>query len=109
MGYILQNTYPGLSVKLFWNNFQFLGAVATPVAYYWFGYAYSGRLASISKGVRLAILAATAGLLALIWSDGFHHLFRVGTYVQPGEPVATVNFARMVRPFSSTHCSVIAC
>ena len=82
VGYILQLVSPTLGGKLLWNNLQFLGAVGAPVAYLAFSFAYAGR--KIKRSTWHVILALSAALLFLIWTDGLHHLFRIDPQLAPG-------------------------
>jgi diguanylate cyclase (GGDEF)-like protein/PAS domain S-box-containing protein len=81
-GYLLQMVSPDLAGKLLWNNLQFLGAIGAPLAYLAFSYAYAGR--TIKKSTWRIILALSAAVLLLIWTDGLHHLFRVDPHLAPG-------------------------
>jgi diguanylate cyclase (GGDEF)-like protein/PAS domain S-box-containing protein len=91
LGYLLQLVSPDLAGKLLWNNFQFLGAVGAPLAYLAFSYAYTGR--SLKRSTWRIILALSAAVLLLIWTDGLHHLFRVDPLLVPGFPYPELVYA----------------
>lgn len=74
-GYILQSIAPTLEAKLFWNDLQFLGAVATPVAFFVFSLTYTRHYPRIPWSWRITF-GVSAALVAFIWTDRFHHLFR---------------------------------
>lgn len=93
LGYILQSLTPSLDGKLFWNNVQFFGAVATPLAYYYFSFAYTGRPISHPRLSRALILGAAAAVLLLIWTNNLHGLFRIDPHLVPGSPFPTLVFA----------------
>lgn len=84
-GYIIQSINPTLAGQLLWNNIQFIGAVGTPVAFFWFCLTYAGvNLASTRQVQRPVNLLSTLVLL-FIWTDGLHHLFRINpALVQEG-------------------------
>lgn len=87
LGFIFQLLAGTLSAKLFWNNVQFLGAVAAPLAYIGFAFEYSPP--SRSSTIRFSwkyLLPVAAALLLFIWTDGWHHLFRGVTVMVPGNP-----------------------
>ena len=88
LGYILQDLSPSLSGKIFWNNFQFLGATGAPLAYFGFSFAFAGR--SIRKSTWRIIQALAAAVLILIWTDTLHHLFRTGSHLVSGFPFSTL-------------------
>ncbi len=91
LGYILQTLNPSLNGKLFWNDVQFLGAVAAPLAFFIFCLSYSQS--SWMRARHSAPIAAvlSVSLLALIWTDSFHHLFRQGVHLVPA-----AQFTRLV-------------
>jgi diguanylate cyclase (GGDEF)-like protein/PAS domain S-box-containing protein len=76
LGYMMQLSSRSLESALFWNNVQFFGAVLSPLAYYRFGFAYSRRTFKRQNMANQIVLAAACALLLLIYTDGFHHLFR---------------------------------
>ena len=89
-GYVLQLVSPTLAGKLLWNNFQFLGAVGAPLAYLAFSLKYTGQ--TIKQSTWRIILALTAAILLLIWTDGLHHLFRADAHLAPGFPFSDLVF-----------------
>jgi diguanylate cyclase (GGDEF)-like protein len=92
LGYMMQINSGSLEAVLFWNNIQFFGAVFSPLAYYRFSFAYSGRTFTRRNLVNSIILAAACGLLLLIWTDGFHHLFRLNPHLVAGYPFTRLVF-----------------
>ncbi len=92
LGYVGQSLASTLAGKLFWNNAQFFGAVIVPVAYLAFGAAYTGRLLRHRKPVIWLLRIGVAALLALIWTDGLHHLFRISPHVVSTLPVSQLVF-----------------
>ncbi|HEX2981720.1 MAG TPA: diguanylate cyclase [Anaerolineaceae bacterium] len=84
LGYIFQMLSPSLNGKLFWNQIQFLGAVAAPVAYLTFALSFTGNNNARMKVVLWLARGLNVALLLLIWTDGLHHLFRVNPYLAPG-------------------------
>ena len=92
LGYVLQTISPGLHEKLFWNDVQFLGAVAAPVAYFIFCISYTRQTSSKNFRLWRIAIALGCGLLLLIWTNRFHMLFRTNIVVQPGDPFTTLVF-----------------
>lgn len=92
LGYIGQLISPDLAGKLLWNNLQFLGAVGTPLAALGFALEYDRPAAGFWSRLSWRTFAPIAGLLlAFIWTDGIHHLFRVQPVL-----VADTPFSRLV-------------
>lgn len=86
-GYALQLAAPDLSGKLFWNNVQFLGAVAAPLAYLGFSVEYyRPPVAGGANFTWKSLIPLAALMLLFIWSDGLHGLFRGQPVLVPGEP-----------------------
>ncbi len=81
IGYIFQQIAVGLNAKLFWNNFQFIGAVFAPVAYLSLAIQYNQRSVPTSRTFWKIILPLASGLLLFIWTDGWHHLFRINPQI----------------------------
>jgi diguanylate cyclase (GGDEF)-like protein/PAS domain S-box-containing protein len=92
IGYIGQSLASTLASKLLWNNVQFFGAVLVPVAYVAFGAAYTGRRLRYRAQAIWLIRIGAAALLALIWTDGLHHLFRISPHLTPASPITQLVF-----------------
>jgi diguanylate cyclase (GGDEF)-like protein/PAS domain S-box-containing protein len=92
IGYMGQSLTSNLAGKLFWNNVQFFGAVLVPVAYLAFGAAYTGRRLRYRVPVIWLVCIGAAALLALIWTDGLHHLFRISPHLAPVSPILPLIF-----------------
>lgn len=92
LGYVFQRFSPTLTTQLFWNNVQFLGAVTSPLAFFFFSQCYTRRETRIPPGWRVLMLV-TLALLGLIWSDSLHHLFRVQPHLVPSEPLPALVFS----------------
>lgn len=76
-----------LSAKLFWDNFQYIGAVFTPLACLGFAIEYnSSRKTKLGFPWKsLSIISFL--ILGFIWTDGLHELFRIQPRILPGAPV----------------------
>ena len=91
--YVLQLLDPVVEARLFWNNVQFLGAVAAPLAYLGFAEEYNQVTDQESKGFTWRFLfPAAVLLLGFIWTDGLHGLFRGPVAVVPGQPFDRLAF-----------------
>lgn len=91
-GYILQMLSARLEDKLLWNNIQFVGAVIAPLAFVFFALDYTDSKLLRNKKWRLALWLSAAVLLSLIWTDSFHHLFRVQVRLGSGSPFLPLIF-----------------
>ncbi|GIV64460.1 MAG: hypothetical protein KatS3mg045_1799 [Bellilinea sp.] len=81
ISYILQILSNRLEIVLLWNNVQFLAASLLPVFYFGFALDYNYRQIPF-KRFNWKILFVFAGLMvAFIWSDGLHGLFRINPQV----------------------------
>ncbi len=81
ISYIFQILSHRLEMALLWNNVQFLGASLVPVFYLGFALDYNYRQIPF-KRFNWKFLFALAGLMvAFIWTDGFHGLFRINPQV----------------------------
>lgn len=84
LGYMLQLTRTSLDAMLLWNNVQFLAAVFVPLFYFGFAVEYSYRNFPLSKLKWRFIMPVSIVVLALIWTDGFHGLFRTNPRMVAG-------------------------
>lgn len=90
--YLLQLLSPSLEGKLFWNNAQFLGAVAVPLFYLAFGVEYNRRSGLLSHFDWRWLAPLSLAVLGLIWTDGAHHLFRVESALVQGSLFTHLRF-----------------
>ncbi|MGD8623459.1 MAG: histidine kinase N-terminal 7TM domain-containing protein [Anaerolineae bacterium] len=96
LGYVLELTSPALEAKIYWDNVQWLAAVAWCLAFLAFSLEYTGR--------KLVNPRRTWGLLAvvpilfffLVLTDALHGLVRPAAWLVAGEP-----FAALVYDFSA--------
>jgi diguanylate cyclase (GGDEF)-like protein len=93
VGYVLQTISPSLSDKIFWNNVQFLGAVASPVAFFIFCFTFTRQTIGIYPLIWRSLAFIASALLLLIWTDGYHSLFRGAVGIEPGAPFSTLVFS----------------
>lgn len=81
IAYILQIITYKIEFVLFWNNIQFLAASLLPVFYLGFALDYNYRQIPF-KRFNWKYLFVLAGLMiAFIWSDSLHGLFRINPQV----------------------------
>lgn len=75
VGFVLEILSTTLSAKLFWANVQFFGIAPLPVA--WLAMTLHYTDAHRRWGwIVSALWAIPAATLVVIWTDGYHHLFR---------------------------------
>jgi diguanylate cyclase (GGDEF)-like protein/PAS domain S-box-containing protein len=84
LGYVAQTLSTSLGTSIFWNNVQFLGAVTVPAVYFSFAAQYAGRKLRHSYIMHALVGTGAVALLAFIWTDGLHHLFRGTADLVPG-------------------------
>jgi diguanylate cyclase (GGDEF)-like protein/PAS domain S-box-containing protein len=92
IGYIFQLVSQTLDQKLFWNNVQFIGAVLAPMFYAWFVYQYSKKKIHLSNPIKVLFILIPIGILALIWTDQWHGLFRIAPHLVAGVPFSALKF-----------------
>ena len=92
LGYVMQLIIPGLEGKIFWNNVQFVGAIAAPLMYLGFALEYD-RPYRPPIQFSWKILAPLAVLVLLfVWTDELHGLFRGHSFILPSEPFSELLF-----------------
>jgi diguanylate cyclase (GGDEF)-like protein/PAS domain S-box-containing protein len=92
LGYMLQLVAPSLNGKIFWNNVQFVGAVAAPLAYLGFALEYDRTSFKTGWFTWKPLAPVALLLLGFIWTDGLHGLFRRQAHLQPGTPFSILLF-----------------
>jgi diguanylate cyclase (GGDEF)-like protein/PAS domain S-box-containing protein len=92
LAHLRQLISPSLSEKLVWDNIEFIGAVLAPLACLGFALEYNAsrtsRLGFPWKS--LAILSVL--VMAFIWSDGLHNLFRSSARIVPGYSASALTY-----------------
>jgi len=74
LGNVLEMGSTELSTKLFWTNAEYLGIVALPVMWLFFGLHYTGQERWLTRR-NLALVAIVPLItLLLVWSNGLHGL-----------------------------------
>ncbi len=92
LGYVFQLLAARLEMMLFWNNFQFLGAVFLPLFYLSFILQLNFRENPLPRLDWRYLLPVSIVMLAFIWTDGLHGLFRSDPHAVPGVPFASLVF-----------------
>jgi len=86
---------PSLEAKIFWDNVQFVGMFAGPMAVLAFAYQYTGRRLSHPKRTWGLLAIVPIISLLLVFTDDLHGLIRPAAWLVPGEP-----FSALVYDFS---------
>ena len=76
LGYALELLSVGLPAKFFWTNLQYLGVVCVPFAWLVLALEYTGLQKWLTRRNLILLTTEPAITLLLIWSNGFHGLFR---------------------------------
>ncbi len=81
LGYVLEVSSASLAAKLFWDNFQFVGAAGWALALGWFVLDYTDQ----RRGHRAIVSIALpfVALVVLAFTDGWHHLVRSNVRLAP--------------------------
>ncbi len=85
LGYVLELTSPTLEQKLFWDNFQYIGAFFAPIALLVFALQYTGRKFNIR---RLVLLTSIIPIISqiIIFADISPQLVHPNLAISPGLP-----------------------
>ncbi len=75
-GYALELGSPTLSAKIFWTNFNFLGIVIVPVAWFMFVLEYTYRDRWLTRRNIILLFLPSLVTLAMAWTNGTHGLIR---------------------------------
>lgn len=73
--YALELGSAALSVKLFWAKLKYFGIVTVPPAWLVLALHYTGRGHWVRPRILLFLLAGALGILVLVWTNEFHHLY----------------------------------
>jgi diguanylate cyclase (GGDEF)-like protein/PAS domain S-box-containing protein len=92
LGYVMQLITPSLEGKIFWNNTQFIGAIAAPLMFLGFALDYDQpyrppRRFSWKHVAPVAIL-----MVLFVWTDELHGLFRGNAYIVASQPFSELLF-----------------
>ena len=90
--YILQVVSQDLQMKLFWNNAQFLGAVYAPMCFLFFARQFEGGFKKFDLKFLILNGVVSSLILGLIWTDSFHHLFRLSSEILTLSPFPRLVF-----------------
>jgi PAS domain S-box-containing protein len=81
LAYMFSLASTSLEVKLFWANLTFLGIVLVPVSWFTFALSYTGHGAWLSRHRLLLLMAIPLAILAAIWTNDLHGLFRTEIFL----------------------------
>ena len=73
--YGLEMVSSGAAAKFFWANLKYLGIVTVPLFWMLFALLYTGRGRWVTRRALVLLAVIPAISLALIWTNGTHHLF----------------------------------
>ncbi len=90
--YILQILSRRIEFALFWNNVQFLAASLLPVFYFGFALDYNYRQIHFKRFNWNYLFVLSGLMIAFIWTDGFHGLFRINPQVVQRELFFSLEF-----------------
>ena len=74
LGYSLELVSPDLSIKLFWDNVTWLGAVSAPTLWLAFVLQYTGRAEWLTRRNMALLVVEPLVTLLLVWTNPFHSL-----------------------------------
>jgi signal transduction histidine kinase/PAS domain-containing protein len=90
LGYLLELNADSLQEKILWDDFQYLGFVLAPGAWFIFARDYTGR--PNSKYYWPAILTVTTVTMGFVLTNNHHHLISSGANLIQTEPFGTLNY-----------------
>ena len=80
----------GLQSKLLWADLQYLSIVSMPVAWLVMALDYTGRRAWLTRRNLIALSIVPLVSLALMWTNGHHHLMRATAWLDTSGSYAAV-------------------
>ena len=92
LGFIVELLNETLHGKIFWDNFQYIGMLASPVIFYKFVLSYSGKHPAHPRLFWLAIILMPVFFLVLIYTDPLHGLFRPDAELVSGAPFSALRY-----------------
>jgi PAS domain S-box-containing protein len=90
LGYIFELASPSLEAKIFWDDFQFIGSLFMPLLLMVFAYEYTGNERSLSRPLRISLLAFPILFLILLFTNPWHRLVRTSAWIVPNKPFDTL-------------------
>ena len=93
LGFILELLSPTLIGKIFWDDFQWIGTLLTPVVLLAFAYDYSRQTPSHARLLYTLLTIIALVFLLFIYTDPWHRLIRPLAQLTPGEPFAALIYA----------------
>lgn len=90
-GYVIEVTSNSLDAKVFWDNFQFIGAFYAPIALLIFAFGFTGIKINARKWVALLAILPTI-ILFFVFANLQPELIRVNTQVLPGTPFDELDY-----------------
>jgi hypothetical protein len=90
LGYVFELISPGLEAKIFWDDTQWLGALACPMALLAFALEYTGRKLSHPRRTWGLLAIVPIVFLLLVATDDLHRLSRPVAWLVPGEPFSAL-------------------
>ncbi len=79
VGYFFELSSRDLGAKIFWDDFQFIGSMFTPLLLLIFAYEYTGHEKSLSRNTRKLLAVIPAVFLLFLYTNAFHGLVRTPT------------------------------
>jgi len=85
IGYVIEINVKSLEAKVFWDNFQFIGAFYAPIALLIFSFGFTGIKVNTRRWV-IALSILPTLIILIIFSNLMPDLIRLNTQVIPGLP-----------------------
>ena len=91
VGYVIEVNVDSLRAKVFWDNFQFIGAFYAPIALLVFALGFIGRKINIRRWVMILGILPTI-IMFFIFTNLQPDLIRLNIQVIPGTPFAELTY-----------------
>jgi len=85
IGYVIEINVKSLEAKVFWDNFQFIGAFYAPIALLIFSFGFTGVKVNTRRWV-IALSILPTLIILIIFTNLMPDLIRLNTQVIPGLP-----------------------
>ena len=86
LGSTIEALFLDYSTRLFWVNVQYIGIVIVPTAWLIFSLRYTHREAALTPKTWLFLLLMPIVTLLVVWTDPWHHLFRLSLSLNTAGP-----------------------
>ncbi|MBU1742003.1 MAG: PAS domain S-box protein, partial [Proteobacteria bacterium] len=94
LGYALEFRSPGVSAKVWWVRFEYLGVVVVPPLWLAFALRFTGRERWLTGRNVILLGVVPLATLLLVWTNDLHHLMWTRVWLETSGPFSVLAYAR---------------